>query len=96
LYNFAEYLTFRKECRPLAHAQMEQRTHARLANDTDDERSHNLHDEFARHVRLGGFPAIHLHAYTMDEAHTIVRDICTAFIQNPLPLVANGTPNVIQ
>jgi predicted AAA+ superfamily ATPase len=31
--------------------------------------------EFARYLRFGGFPAIHLKEYTLDEAYTIVRDI---------------------
>ena len=31
--------------------------------------------ELANYVRLGGFPATHLRAYTQDEVYTIVRDI---------------------
>ena len=31
--------------------------------------------EFARFLRFGGFPAIHLFDYTQDEAYTIIRDI---------------------
>lgn len=31
--------------------------------------------ELARYLRYGGFPAIHLQDYTLDEAYTIVRDI---------------------
>jgi predicted AAA+ superfamily ATPase len=35
----------------------------------------NLHAEFARYLRFGGFPAIHLQEYSADEAYTIVKDI---------------------
>ena len=31
--------------------------------------------EFARFIRYGGFPAIHTHDFTLDDAYTIVRDI---------------------
>ena len=31
--------------------------------------------ELANYIRLGGFPATHLHSYTQDEVYTIVRDI---------------------
>jgi predicted AAA+ superfamily ATPase len=33
------------------------------------------HSEFSRYLRYGGFPAIHLQDYSLDEAYTIVRDI---------------------
>ena len=36
--------------------------------------------EFANYIRLGGFPAIHLHEYTTDEVYTIVRDIYNSTI----------------
>ncbi len=32
-------------------------------------------EELANYIRLGGFPATHLQAYSADEIHTIVRDI---------------------
>ena len=35
----------------------------------------NTYEEFARYIRYGGFPAIHLQAYTQDEAYSIVNDI---------------------
>jgi len=35
----------------------------------------NIYSEFANYVRLGGFPATHLRAYSADEVYTIVRDI---------------------
>ena len=40
----------------------------------------NLYSEFARYLRLGGFPAVHLQEYTSDEAYTIVRDIYNSTI----------------
>jgi predicted AAA+ superfamily ATPase len=42
--------------------------------------SENLHTEFARYLRFGGFPAIHLQEYSDDEAYTIVRDIYNSTI----------------
>ena len=36
--------------------------------------------ELANYVRLGGFPATHLQAYSQDEIHTIVRDIYNSTI----------------
>lgn len=40
----------------------------------------NIHDEFANYIKLGGFPATHLQAYTQDEIYTIVRDIYNSTI----------------
>ena len=37
-------------------------------------------DEFARYIRFGGFPAIHLQEYTQDEAYSIVNDIYNSTI----------------
>lgn len=36
--------------------------------------------EFANYLRLGGFPATHLQAYSQDEVYTIVRDIYNSTI----------------
>ena len=44
------------------------------------ELAHGLHSEFARYLRLGGFPAIHLREYAQDEAYTIVKDIYSSTI----------------
>jgi len=73
--SFSEYLEFRKE-------------YAELAMDPDtgiplmDAKTGNLlaiklsqKEEFARYLRFGGFPAIHLKEYTQDEAYSIVYDI---------------------
>ena len=38
------------------------------------------HTEFARYLRFGGFPAIHLKEYTTDEAYTVVKDIYNSTI----------------
>lgn len=38
------------------------------------------HAELANYVRLGGFPATHLQAYSQDEVYTIVRDIYNSTI----------------
>jgi predicted AAA+ superfamily ATPase len=37
-------------------------------------------EEFARYLRYGGFPAIHLREYSVDEAYTIVKDIYNSTI----------------
>ena len=39
-----------------------------------------LHLELADYIRLGGFPATHLRAYSQDEVYTIVRDIYNSTI----------------
>jgi len=36
--------------------------------------------EFVRYLRFGGFPALHLRDYSLDEAYTIVRDIYNSTI----------------
>lgn len=65
--SFSEYLTFRKE-----YGSGEKYTYV--------EWEHNLHSEFVRYLRLGGFPAVHLQPYTPDEAYPIVRDIYSSTI----------------
>jgi predicted AAA+ superfamily ATPase len=40
----------------------------------------DTHSEFARYVRFGGFPALHLQEYSVEEAYTIVRDIYNSTI----------------
>lgn len=34
-----------------------------------------IHTEFVRYIKLGGFPAVHLQEYSQDEVYTVVRDI---------------------
>jgi predicted AAA+ superfamily ATPase len=79
--SFEEYLTFRKEYGAGG-------TWERLSGDTWgsmkqhtwSELSNDLHGEFARYLRFGGFPATHLKEYTMDDTYTIVRDIYNSTI----------------
>ena len=52
----------------------------RKANHPDGTFSYSLHSEFARYLRLGGFPAVHLQEYTPDETYSIVRDIYNSTI----------------
>ena len=35
----------------------------------------DIHKELFEYIRLGGFPAVHLRAYSQDEVYTIVKDI---------------------
>ena len=41
---------------------------------------HSKYTEFARYLRYGGFPAIHLQEYSLDDAYTIVKDIYNSTI----------------
>ncbi|MDR0999208.1 MAG: ATP-binding protein [Clostridiales bacterium] len=40
----------------------------------------STYSEFARYLRFGGFPALHLREYSVDEAYTIVKDIYNSTI----------------
>ena len=40
----------------------------------------DMRSEFARYVRFGGFPAVHLKEYSSEEAYTIIRDIYNSTI----------------
>lgn len=40
----------------------------------------DVHAEFVRYLRLGGFPAVHLHVYEPEEVYTIVKDIYNSTI----------------
>ena len=63
--SFAEYLEFRKHS---------------LVN-TDESRPYlSQKEEFARYLRFGGFPALHLQEYSVDEAYAIVKDIYNSTI----------------
>jgi len=44
----------------------------------------DIHRELADYVRLGGFPAAHLQAYSPDEIYTIVRDIYNSTIYSDI------------
>ena len=69
--SFSEYLTFRNEYGPGGTISKKYAI---------GELEHNLHSEFARYLRLGGFPALHLQPYTPEEAYPIVRDIYNSTI----------------
>ena len=63
--SFAEYLEFRKHC----------------SDKASDAPAHlTKNEEFARYLRYGGFPAIHLRDYGLNEAYTIVKDIYNSTI----------------
>jgi hypothetical protein len=78
--SFSEYMDFRNDYSELA---MDSET-GRLLSDTST--GHLLaiklsqNEEFARYLRFGGFPAIHLQEYTQDEAYSIVHDIYNSTI----------------
>lgn len=62
--SFVEYLNFRKGYTPFPQSGAQW----------------DIHTEFARYLRFGGFPAIHLQEYSQEEGYTIVRDIYNATI----------------
>ena len=78
--SFAEYMEFRNEQRPLltntdtGNLLMNAQTGMLLVKQL------NQNEEFARFIRYGGFPAIHLQEYTEDEAYSIVKDIYNSTI----------------
>lgn len=67
--SFSEYLLFRKEYSSGLRLPMS--FPMTITADPYD----NIQGEFVRYLRYGGFPAIHLQAYSYEEAYTIVRDI---------------------
>jgi predicted AAA+ superfamily ATPase len=46
----------------------------------DGEIHPDVRKEFARYLRFGGFPAVHLQEYSVDEVYTIVKDIYNSTI----------------
>ena len=76
--SFAEYLEFRKNYGARLHD-----AEGKPLHDADGKALYvrlSQKEEFARYLRLGGFPAIHLQEYATDEAHTIVKDIYNSTI----------------
>ncbi|MDR2825220.1 MAG: ATP-binding protein [Deltaproteobacteria bacterium] len=63
--SFGEYLTFRQQY---------------AAPGASINSTAGLYTEFARYLRFGGFPALHLREYSLDEAYTIVKDIYNSTI----------------
>jgi predicted AAA+ superfamily ATPase len=76
--SFEEYLMFRNEW--LANDPGALGGSAYSLSDFPAMARHVRHEEFARYLRFGGFPAIHLREYTTDEAYTVVRDIYNSTI----------------
>ncbi|MCL1816206.1 MAG: ATP-binding protein [Clostridiales bacterium] len=78
--SFAEYLEFRKHYAVL----LKKSNSGKLLMDADIgyqiARTPTQNEEFARYLRFGGFPAIHLREYSQDEAYTIVKDIYNSTI----------------
>jgi predicted AAA+ superfamily ATPase len=79
--SFSEYLRFREEYGAgrtdadlPGYAQDRSKAYSR------DESTQDRYSAFARYLRMGGFPAIHLQAYTPDEAYPIIRDIYNSVI----------------
>jgi len=44
----------------------------------------DVHKELVEYIKQGGFPAIHLQAYTLDEVYTIVKDIYNSTIYSDI------------
>ena len=79
--SFREYLDFRKAFGAGgSHNQLSKFTNSQLKKYTHGELSHDIRSELARYLRFGGFPALHLQEYTVDEAYTIVKDIYNSTI----------------
>ncbi|MDL2217798.1 ATP-binding protein [Christensenellaceae bacterium OttesenSCG-928-M15] len=66
--SFSEYLTFREASSGISFP-------LNFPSETKANPYDHIHEEFARYLRFGGFPALHLQEYSEDEAYTIVRDI---------------------
>jgi hypothetical protein len=71
--SFAEYLNFRASYQNELNDDV-------LFNIGTKVIQHSTKDEFVRYLRYGGFPAVHLHNYNVDETYTIVRDIYNSTI----------------
>ena len=76
--SFAEYLEFRK------HTAFHTAGREQFITN-DGKEFHVISDvtrkeEFARYLRFGGFPAIHLQEYSFEEAYTVIKDIYNSTI----------------
>ena len=71
--SFAEYLNFRM-------SYPNELNNNKLLPIGTKQSPYSIQEEFARYLRFGGFPAIHLQEYSVDEAYTIVRDIYNSTI----------------
>jgi predicted AAA+ superfamily ATPase len=70
--SFDEYLTFRKAYYT--------RFTLPVNSSPEIKTTGSTYEEFARYLRFGGFPAIHLQEYSVDEAYLIVKDIYNSTI----------------
>ena len=78
--SFCEYIEFRKHYTTPQCTSDGQRIYDSSANALYAQPNISTKEEFARYLRLGGFPAIHLREYSVDEAYTIVKDIYSSAI----------------
>ena len=79
--SFAEYMEFRKNyVEPVYIVGDNGKTHRLYADGDAVYVSLSQNEEFARYIRFGGFPAIHLREYTQDDAYSIVKDIYNSTI----------------
>jgi len=82
--SFAEYMEFRKNYTTPTYVQTSDgsihRTYEKSGQPLFFTPAFNQNDEFARYIRMGGFPAIHLQEYSQDEAYSIVKDIYNSTI----------------
>ncbi|MCL2366152.1 MAG: ATP-binding protein [Oscillospiraceae bacterium] len=76
--SFAEYLEFRNSY--IAHLQDNDRHAIADLSENATPMYTRQREEFARYLRFGGFPAIHLQEYTQDDAYSIVKDIYNSTI----------------
>ena len=76
--SFREYLTFRSELLEKDIGASSELAYGLTSSPTLAE--HFRHEEFARYLRFGGFPAIHLQEYSVDQAYTVVKDIYNSTI----------------
>jgi len=75
--SFAEYIEFRKQ---YATQVFDKEGYLFPAEHSSFGVNAIRREEFARYLRFGGFPAIHLQEYSQDDAYAIVRDIYNSTI----------------
>ena len=78
--SFSEYLEFRKQYAVPLNDSEGQRLYDSSGNALYARPVITTKEEFARYLRFGGFPAIHLREHSVDEAYTIVKDIYNSTI----------------
>jgi len=78
--SFSEYIEFRKQYAAPLYTSDGQRLYDSSGIALYAQPLKTIKEEFARYLRFGGFPAIHLREYSIDEAYTIVKDIYNSTI----------------